>query len=375
MLIQRTRLLVGNRQPFNRKFLSTASEKATSAASTSSTTTNEAEKTTSSTRRVGGGAMELAEMGPPSQPPKPTLPQRFVRSLPKPAQPYAELMRLDKPIGTWLLYSPCTWSVSMAAYTTVAPLSTTLSTLALMGAGALVMRGAGCTINDLLDRKLDAQVERTVNRPIASGAVSVPQAVTFLGAQCFTGLGILLSLPPDCFWIATASLPLVFTYPLFKRFTYYPQASLSTCFTWGALVGFPAMGVWPLATMVTLHASAFAWCMTYDTIYAHQDKVFDVKAGIKSTALKWADKTKPILKGLSVAQIGLLTTSGILNSMGPFFFLSAGWATYRLFDMIRRVDLDDPQDCWKWFVKNINTGHVIFGGAFLDYIVRLLGFW
>jgi 4-hydroxybenzoate polyprenyltransferase len=306
---------------------------------------------------------------------KPTVPQRFVNSLPPSVKPYAELMRLDKPIGTWLLYSPCTWSVTMGAYATSAPLSYTAWTLGLMGIGAVVMRGAGCTINDLLDRNLDAHVERTVNRPIASGAVSVPQAVTFLGAQCFAGLGVLLSLPSECFWLATASLPLIFTYPLFKRFTYYPQASLSTCFTWGALVGFPAMGVWPWSTMLTLHASAFAWCMTYDTIYAHQDRRDDKLIGVKSTALKWGERTKPILRGLSVAQIGLLTTSGFLYSMGPGFYVATGLATYRLFDMIRRVDLDEPKDCWKWFVENINTGHVIFGGIFFDYTLRLLGLW
>lgn len=302
-----------------------------------------------------------------------TLPQKFVRSLPEPLIPYAELMRLDKPIGTWLLYTPCTWAITMAAYTTSAPPLQTVSMLALFGIGSIIMRGAGCTINDILDRNMDNKVGRTITRPLARRAVSVPQAVGFLGAQCFAGLGILLCLPLDCFWLGAASLPFVATYPLFKRFTYYPQASLSFCFTWGALLGFPAMGLWNVPAMMALHASAFAWCMTYDTIYAHQDKKFDIVADVKSTALKWGDGTKPILRGLTVAQIGLLAAAGVFNAMGPFFYTAVGVAAYRVFSMIKKVDLDNPDDCWKWFLNNINTGHVIFGGCLADYAFRLMG--
>lgn len=304
-----------------------------------------------------------------------TFPQKFVSSLPTSVKPYAELMRLDKPIGTWLLYSPCTWSTAMAAYATSASPVTVAYTLGLFGLGSLIMRGAGCTINDLWDRDLDDKVERTKTRPLASKQVTVPQAVTFLGAQCFAGLGVLLCLPPDCFWIATLSLPLVFAYPLFKRFTYYPQACLSLCFTWGALMGFPALGDWNWGAMLALHASSFAWCMIYDTIYAHQDKVYDIQAGIKSTALKWGTNTKPILRKLGIAQIALLGTAGVLGGMGPFFFGASAIAAYRLFTMIRKVDLDDPANCWYWFVNNINTGHVVFLGSMMDYVSRLLGFF
>lgn len=304
-----------------------------------------------------------------------TMPQRFVRALPRPLIPYAELMRLDKPQGTWLLLTPGTWAITMAAYSSAAPMSQTLGALALFGAGSLIMRGAGCTINDILDRDLDNKVGRTLTRPMARGAVSLPQAVTFLGAQCFAGLGILLSLPIDCFWLGAASLPLVFTYPLFKRFTYYPQVALSLCFTWAALLGFPAMGVWNLPAMLSLHASAFWWCMTYDTIYAHQDKTFDITAGIKSTALKWGDKSKPILYGMTVAQIACLGASGVFAGMGGFFFAGTAIAAYRVFDMVRRVDLDDPADCWRWFTNNINTGHTIFAGAMLDYLCQIFGFF
>ncbi|ANB14963.1 4-hydroxybenzoate octaprenyltransferase [Sugiyamaella lignohabitans] len=303
----------------------------------------------------------------------PTLPQRFVNSLPLSVKPYAELMRLDKPIGTWLLYSPCTVAITMAAYHTGAPITQTLWMLTLFGIGSVIMRGAGCTINDLLDRNLDNQVERTKTRPLASKAVSVPAAITFLGAQCFAGLGILLSLPSDCFLLGAASLPLVFTYPLFKRFTYYPQVCLSLCFTWGALLGFPAMGVWNWPAMLCLHASSFAWCMIYDTIYAHQDKLYDIKAGIKSTALKWGNKSKDIMEKYAYGQIGFLAAAGVFGGMGPFFFGATVLAAYRVLTMIKKVNLDDPANCWKWFVENINTGHFLWAGASADYLLRLGG--
>jgi 4-hydroxybenzoate polyprenyltransferase len=301
-----------------------------------------------------------------------TYPQRLVNSLPANIKPYAELMRVDRPGGMWYLYSPCTWSITMAAYGSAAPLGHTLWTLSLFGLGAFIMRSAGCTINDILDRNYDNKVERTKLRPIASGQVSVPNAVAFLGAQCFAGLGVLLALPTDCFWLGALSLPFVFSYPLFKRITYYPQIVFSITFTWGALLGFPAMGMWNIPAMLALQASTFFWGIIYDTIYAHQDKVWDVKAGVKSTALKWGDRTKTIISRLAVGQIGFLAASGYLASMGPCFYLGTAWAAYRLFDMIRQVDLDDPKDCWNWFMKNITTGHVIWLGAAGDYLLKLL---
>lgn len=304
-----------------------------------------------------------------------TYPQKFVRSLPVSWIPYAELMRLDKPIGTLLLYSSCTWSITMAAYATSAPLSHTLGTLGLFGLGSVIMRGAGCTINDILDRKYDSQVERTVTRPLARKAVSVPQAITFLGAQCFAGLGILLSLPLDCFWVGALSVPVFMTYPLFKRFTYYPQFYFALSFSFGVLLGFTSMGVWNWPAMLSLQASTILWGVTYDTIYAHQDKKFDVTAGVKSTALKWGNNSKSIMRALTVGQIGLLTTAGVFGAMGPFFYAATGIAAYRIFNMIKKVDLDDPADCWKWFLNNINTSHVLWAGCFADYLARITGFF
>lgn len=298
----------------------------------------------------------------------------FVSKLPAKWIPYAELMRLEKPVGSWLLYTPCTWAITMAAYQTAAPLSSTLYMLGVFGVGSLVMRGAGCTINDMLDKDLDSRVERTVGRPLASGRVSMKQASIFLTAQLSVGLLVLLQLPLDCFLLGASSLALVGTYPLFKRFTYYPQAALSACFNWGALLGFPAMGVWDWNVMVPLYLSSFAWCMTYDTIYAHQDKLFDVKAGIKSTALAWGDKSKKYCYALTAAQMSLYSVAGFLNCMGPGFALGALWGGFRVFKMVKKVDLNNPQNCWYWFKDNIKTGHVFFLGIFIDYLLRIFGF-
>ncbi|CUM51772.1 uncharacterized protein AC631_03325 [Debaryomyces fabryi] len=299
----------------------------------------------------------------------------WVANLPEKWIPYAELMRIEKPVGALLLLLPSFWGITMAAYSVAAPLTTTLSAITLFTIGAFVMRGAGCTINDIWDRNLDNQVARTIERPIASRRVSVPQAVGWLAVQCFAGLAVLLSLPFECFYLGALSLPFVAAYPLFKRFTYYPQVMLSICYSWGCLLGFPAVQA-PLllSVAVPLFLSNFVWCMTYDTIYAHQDKAFDVHAGIKSTALAWGDKTKPILNSLSAAQVGLFTTAGIMNGMGPGFYVFGAWAFLRLFRQIRNVNLDDPSSCWKAFTSNINTGYVFWFGMVIDYILLLLGY-
>lgn len=300
----------------------------------------------------------------------------FVSRLPTKLIPYAELMRLEKPVGTWLLYLPCTWGIIMGAMETSATLGSTILMLGLFGLGSIIMRGAGCTINDIWDRNLDDKVIRSVERPIASGRVSVRNASLFLAGQVGLGMVILTQLPAQCWWLGLSSLPIVFTYPLFKRFTYYPQAALSACFNWGALLGFPAMGVMDWSTMIPLYLGSYLWCMIYDTIYAHQDKKFDIKAGIKSTALAWGERTKPICYALAATQISLYTIAGINSGLilGPGFLAGLGVFGYRLFSMIRKVDLDNPQDCWKAFNSNIKTGLYFSYALFFDYLLKLMGF-
>ncbi|KAF1926061.1 4-hydroxybenzoate polyprenyl transferase [Didymella exigua CBS 183.55] len=309
----------------------------------------------------------------------------LISYLPAKAIPYAELMRLQAPAGTYYLFFPCLFSTLLAgamAIPVVAP-SAVIGTTALFLTGALIMRGAGCTINDLWDRNLDPHVERTRLRPLARRAVTPQQAIVFLGGQLFTGLAVLLSLPLECFWYATPSLVLVTLYPLAKRVTYYPQFILGLTFSWGAMMGFPALGIDLLANQAALTAAAFlyasnvAWTVLYDMIYAHMDIKDDVKAGIKSIALKHENETKAVLSGLAVVQIGLLAASGYAAGLGPLFYIgSCGGAALTLGTMIRRVKLKEVKNCWWWFVNGaFFTGGAISLGLAGEYVARYLGWY
>lgn len=211
------------------------------------------------------------------------------RWLPAGLRPYARLARLDRPIGTWLLLFPGWWAIALA---TPAGQTPDLRLMALFAIGALVMRGAGCTVNDILDRKLDAQVERTAVRPIPSGQVTVRQALVFLVAQLLAGFLVLIQLNWLSIWLGVASLALVFSYPLMKRITWWPQAFLGLTFNWGAIMGWTAVTGSLDAPALLLYAGCILWTLGYDTIYAHQDKEDDARIGIKSTALLFGDRSR-----------------------------------------------------------------------------------
>ncbi|KAF2279698.1 4-hydroxybenzoate polyprenyl transferase [Westerdykella ornata] len=299
--------------------------------------------------------------------------------------PYAELIRLDKPTGTYYLFFPCLFSTLLAATfpTPLTPPTTILTTTALFFTGALVMRGAGCTINDLWDRNLDPHVARTRLRPIARRAISPQSAIVFTGGQLLAGLAVLLSLPFECFWYATPSLLFVATYPLAKRVTNYPQFVLGLTFSWGAIMGFPALGVDLLSNQAALtaaaclYASNVAWTVLYDMIYAHMDIKDDAKAGIKSIALKHEKETKAVLTGLAAVQIGLLAASGVVAGLGPVFFVgSCGGAAVTLATMIYRVQLKSVADCWWWFKNGAwFTGGAIAMGLAGEYVAQWMGWY
>jgi 4-hydroxybenzoate polyprenyltransferase len=287
---------------------------------------------------------------------------------------------MDKPTGTYYLFFPCLFSTLMAA-PHVVPMATPLSvvgTSLLFFSGALIMRGAGCTINDLWDRNLDPHVARTRLRPIARGAVTPFNALAYTGAQLLTGLGILLQFPYQCLFYGIPSLLLVATYPLAKRVTHYPQFVLGLTFSWGAVMGFPALGIDLLQNSAALAAAGFlytsniAWTVLYDMIYAHMDIKDDAKAGIKSIALRHDAQTKQILTGLAVTQIGLLAAAGVAAGAGPVFFVgSCGGAAITLAIMIKKVNLKSVKDCWWWFVNGcLLTGGVISAGLAGDYLVQ-----
>ncbi|XP_041856347.1 4-hydroxybenzoate polyprenyltransferase, mitochondrial [Melanotaenia boesemani] len=284
----------------------------------------------------------------------------IVNSAPSHVQPYLRLMRLDKPIGTWLLYLPCTWSIALASEPGCLP---DLGMLTLFGTGALLMRGAGCTINDMWDKDFDKQVARTASRPIASGEISRLQALVFLGGQLSLALGVLLCLNYYSIALGASSLCLVITYPLMKRITYWPQLVLGLTFNWGALLGWSAVkGSCDWSVCLPLYLSGVMWTMIYDTIYAHQDKEDDIKVGVKSTALKFQEQTKLWLSGFTVAMMSGLVVAGV-NAEQTFPYYSALTAVgFHLVHQIYTVDISKTEDCWRTFISNRNLGLLLFFG-------------
>jgi 4-hydroxybenzoate polyprenyltransferase len=261
----------------------------------------------------------------------------------------------------------------------IAPL-TVLSTTALFFTGALIMRGAGCTINDLWDRNLDPHVERTRLRPLARRAVSPRNAIIFTGGQLLAGLAVLLQFPHECLYYGIPSLLFVATYPLAKRVTYYPQFVLGLTFSWGAIMGFPALGIDLLANNAALvaagclYASNVAWTILYDIIYAHMDVKDDVKAGIKSIVVRHGNDSKAVLTGLAATQVGLLAAAGVAIGASPVYFVGVcGSAVATLAVMIRRVNLESVPNCWWWFRYGCwFTGGGVSLGLGAEYLVQYL---
>eukprot|EP01116_Phalansterium_solitarium_P005172 TRINITY_DN1655_c0_g1_i1.p1 TRINITY_DN1655_c0_g1~~TRINITY_DN1655_c0_g1_i1.p1 ORF type:complete len:377 (+),score=104.14 TRINITY_DN1655_c0_g1_i1:67-1197(+) len=281
--------------------------------------------------------------------------------------PYLRLMRLDKPIGTWLLLWPCLWSMTIATPAGSLP---DPKLVALFAAGSLIMRGAGCTINDLVDRDIDGHVERTKSRPLAAGEVSVPQAVAFLAVQLSAGLAVLLSLNNYSIVLGAASLLLVGTYPFMKRVTYWPQAVLGLTFNWGALVGYSAVaGYCDWAVVLPLYLAGVSWTLVYDTIYALQDKDDDLLIGVKSTALLFGDDTKRWLTGFSAATIAGLTLAGVMAHQQWPFFACTGLGAVHLGWQLATVNPSDRADCMRKFVANKWFGALIFAGILASNFV------
>ena len=305
--------------------------------------------------------------------------------LPRSWIPYAELIRLDKPTGTTYLFMPSLFSTLLAAplLSPISPPSTIIGTAALFYTGALIMRGAGCTVNDLWDRNLDPHVERTRLRPIARGAISVNQAIPFLGVQLLAGLALLLQFPTQCLYYGIPSLILVVTYPLAKRVTNYPQVVLGLTFSWGAIMGFPALGVDvfsntpALVSAACLYGSCVAWTVVYDMIYAYQDIRDDAKTGIKSVARAQEKNGKAFLSAVAAVQVALLAGAGAAVGAGPVFFVGAcGGAASTLGYMIRKVDLKSVADCWRWFKKGAwFTGGAISLGLLGEYVAQYFGIY
>ncbi|MGZ9103729.1 MAG: 4-hydroxybenzoate octaprenyltransferase, partial [Rhodoplanes sp.] len=237
------------------------------------------------------------------------------RVAPAPLRPYLRLSRFDRPIGAWLLLMPCWWSAALAAVHAGIALPN-LWHLALFFVGAFVMRGAGCTWNDIVDRDIDPLVERTRSRPIAAGQVSLKQALAYAVLQSLVGFVVLIQFNTFAIGVGVASLAIVALYPFMKRITYWPQIFLGLAFSWGALMGWAgAFGRLDPAAFV-LYAGSICWVIGYDTIYAHQDREDDALVGVKSTALLFGERTKPMLALFYGAAVALIAWAGWLAGGG-----------------------------------------------------------
>ena len=278
-------------------------------------------------------------------------------------RPYLRLSRADRPIGTWLLLIPCWWGLG-AASLMQGRFTWEHAWIAFACAiGAWLMRGAGCTWNDITDRNFDARVARTRSRPIPSGQVSVPQAVAWLVLQSLLAMCILLTFYWNAIWLGVASLALVCIYPFAKRFTWWPQVFLGLAFNWGALLAWTAatgtLG-WPA---VLIYAGGISWTLFYDTIYAHQDTEDDELIGVKSTARLFGADTARWLKWFLIASVTLLA-AGLVLALGPavsvlalVVALGGVWAFgWHLAWQLRTLNIEDPARCLTLFRSNRDAG-------------------
>ncbi len=305
----------------------------------------------------------LVEMVIEQQVPKPAdaVVSTWVDRAPEALKPFLRLMRLDRPIGTWLLFWPCMFGLILGAIASERPFSNghDLYLALIFAIGSLAMRGAGCTYNDIVDRDIDAAVARTRGRPIPSGAVTLRQAWLFLGAQLAAGLAVLIQLNIFAIEIGAASLLLVAAYPFMKRITWWPQAWLGLTFNWGALVGFAAQTGAIDAADAMLYAGLFFWTLGYDTIYALQDKDDDALIGVKSTARLFGARARDWVLGFYAIAFALILASGFAAHAGwPFGFVMIAAGAHLLWQA-HTLRIEDPARCLKLFRANRDSGALI----------------
>ncbi|WP_232820728.1 4-hydroxybenzoate octaprenyltransferase [Thalassobius sp. I31.1] len=277
-------------------------------------------------------------------------------------RPYLRLSRADRPIGTWLLLLPCWWGLTLAAAMDGFVLFDLWIAVGCT-IGAFLMRGAGCTWNDITDRNFDGQVERTRSRPLPSGQVTVKQALIWMFIQMGISALVLITFNLNTILLALSSLVFVAIYPFAKRFTWWPQAFLGLAFNFGALVAWTAHRGVLETPAVLLYIAGIIWTLFYDTIYAHQDKEDDAMIGVKSTARLFGDNTAAWLRRflmLSVSVMALAVISAVImkgNFLALVIAIGGPWAFgMHLMTQIRRLKIDDPDACLRLFRENRNTG-------------------
>ncbi len=292
----------------------------------------------------------------------------WVENLPAAWVPYAQLMRLDRPIGWWLLLLPCWWGLALAQIALGGGAPDWWKAFLFL-IGAIVMRGAGCTLNDIVDRDIDDKVERTRQRPLPAGLISLRGAFLFLGAQLLIGLVILLQFNRLTIITAITSLAIVAIYPFMKRITYWPQVVLGFAFNWGAILGWTSVHSSFSLAPVLLFIGGIFWTLAYDTIYAHQDKDDDALIGVKSTALKFGDATIYWLVFFFALALGLIDTSLWLVSAPLVAHVGIAGAAIHVAWQISRFDGDNSAMCLKLFRSNRMFGIFILLGLLIGSFI------
>ena len=293
------------------------------------------------------------------------------RHAPAAVRPYLKLARFDRPIGSWLLLFPCWWSLALAELSRGQPYPNIWYVLLFL-IGAFVMRGAGCTWNDVVDRNYDGRVTRTASRPIPSGQVSVTQALLFGVALSLVGFAVLIQFNTFTIGLGIASLGLVAVYPFAKRFTFWPQVVLGLTFKWGALVGWAAVYGQLSAAPLVLYAGCVFWTIGYDTIYAHQDKEDDAVLGLRSTALLFGDRTHHWIAGFYAAAFVLWALAAFLAGAHLIFFTALALVGIQLAWQVTTLDIDDSANCLRRFRSNRDVGWALFLGLIADMAISAL---
>ena len=293
---------------------------------------------------------------------------RFIDRAPAKIEPYLRLMRLDRPIGIWLLFWPCVFGLELGTAFRGEMTFPKGSHILLCALGAILMRGAGCTYNDIVDRHIDAQVARTRARPLPSGAVTVKQAWIFMAIQLLAALGILIAIctqsPIGGFnrfaaLIAVTSLLFVAAYPFMKRITWWPQAWLGLTFNWGVLFGFAAAAGTLDMPAWLFYAGCFFWTMGYDTLYAFTDIQDDLLIGVKSSAIRLGEQAHPWLYAFYASAIGLMLAGGVASGLGLIYIFAMLLPGLHLYWQVKRLQIEDPAICLRLFKSNRDTGALI----------------
>jgi 4-hydroxybenzoate polyprenyltransferase len=290
------------------------------------------------------------------------------RHAPASLRPYLRLGRFDRPVGIWLLLFPCWWSQALAELDSGQPYPN-LFYMAMFALGAMTMRASGCAYNDYVDRHIDAQVDRTANRPIPAGQISPNAALVFVAVTALIGLAVLLTFNRFTIWLAIGSLAIVAAYPFAKRVTPYPQLVLGLAFNWGALVGWAAIEghlAWPPAI---LYVGCVLWTIGYDTIYAHQDRDDDSMLGLGSTALQFGEQTVSYVGALYGLAVICWLLAGALAGAHLVYYLALTLVFLQMTWQVTTLRIDDPDNCLRRFRSNRDVGLAVFLGLLADMLL------